>query len=78
MASGSPCIVVFAESFEFRQISRFDHEVGFGFEGVPQFFDHAGEIDTWALGMVLAAIRAMVRMMDTSCAMVSRTPGVAL
>ena len=30
---------------------------------------------TWALGMVLAAIRAMVRMMDTSCAMVSRTPG---
>ena len=42
--------VVLAESFEFRQISRFDHEVGFGFEGVPQFFDHAGEIDHLGAG----------------------------
>ena len=37
--------VAFAESFEFRQIPRFDQEVRFRFEGVPQFLDHAGEID---------------------------------
>ena len=37
-------LVAFAESFEFRQIAGFDEEVGFGFEGVPQLFDHAGEV----------------------------------
>ncbi len=37
--------VSFAEPFEFRQIARFDEEVGFRFEGVPQLLDHAGEVD---------------------------------
>ena len=37
--------VAFAESFEFRQIAGFNQKVGFRFEGVPQFLDHAGEID---------------------------------
>ena len=37
-------LVPFAETVEFAQVPRFHQEVGFGFERVPQLFDHTGQV----------------------------------
>ena len=42
--SFNPLIAHVSDLQAARQIARFDEEVGFRFEGVPQFLDHAGQV----------------------------------